>query len=295
MMQSDNSGFLPLVSVIMPVYNGEKTIQLAINSLFAQTYKNWICIIVDDASNDKTSEVLAGFKNNRKFRIITLRHNMGRGYARQMALDNAEGDLVAFLDADDFYHPAKLSRQVKFLKENPDVSLVSCGQGSVDLQYKLRSVRGKGNGSVTEFNPFKGLNGSFAGSMIRLSEARDFSYNYKLKAAEDKDFFWRLLPGKIISVEDAVLYYYYEIGQITSEKIRRYLLATLKFEFYYFNVNPLYSIRSQFLTLAKLIIYPVLICLYNVDYVVKRRGNDPSIEEIADYEKALKQIGNDGQ
>ena len=76
----------------------------------------------------------------RRFKIIHLPENRGRGYARQIALENAEGCYLTYLDADDFFHPNKIELQVTILDKYQDVFLVSCGQGTYDNEYNLRNA-----------------------------------------------------------------------------------------------------------------------------------------------------------
>ncbi len=116
----------PLVSIIMPVYNGASTIRLALQSLLVQTYSNWLCIIVNDGSTDGTKEILDSLTDSR-FKVYHLPKNMGRGYARQVALDHVEGEFIAYLDADDFYHREKIQRQMDVMISDFTIDLVACG------------------------------------------------------------------------------------------------------------------------------------------------------------------------
>ena len=134
----------PLVSVLMPVYNGIPTILNSIKSLIWQTYENWECIIVDDGSTDGTAVFLDGLSDQR-FKIIHLLENKGRGFARQVCLEHASGVYIAYLDADDWCDPEKLNRQVAYLENNKDVVLVSTGILSYGAECQTLRVRGKGN------------------------------------------------------------------------------------------------------------------------------------------------------
>lgn len=107
----------PLVSVITPVYNSEKYIADAVNSVLAQTYANWEMIIADDCSTDNTREVIKRFADPR-IRYIRLEENSGGAVARNVALDAAKGKIIAFLDADDIWKHDKLEKQLKFMLEN---------------------------------------------------------------------------------------------------------------------------------------------------------------------------------
>lgn len=105
-----------LVSIIMPSYNTGRFIAGSIRSVLAQTYQNWELIIVDDCSCDDTDEVVAGFADSR-IRFIKNDHNSGAARSRNLALREAAGKWIAFLDSDDLWLPEKLARQIAFMKE----------------------------------------------------------------------------------------------------------------------------------------------------------------------------------
>ncbi len=106
-----------LVSIIMPSYNTAKYISDSIESILAQTYKNWELIIVDDCSTDNSIEVIQSFKDSR---IILLKNqkNSGTAISRNYALREAKGKWIAFLDSDDTWVPEKLEKQIKFMEDN---------------------------------------------------------------------------------------------------------------------------------------------------------------------------------
>lgn len=106
-----------LVSIICPTYNCEKFINQTIDSVLLQDYGNFELIIVDDHSFDKTVELVKKYKDER-IKIIVNDKNMGAAYSRNVALANATGDYIAFLDGDDIWKKDKLNKQIAFMKEN---------------------------------------------------------------------------------------------------------------------------------------------------------------------------------
>ena len=116
---------LPLVSIILPTYNRWPTLQQAIASVQAQSYPHWELIIVDDGSSDETPHRLAEMADPR-LRCVR-QPNQGRSRARNHGLSLAQGEMVAFLDDDDWYLPSRLAQQVTFLQTHPDVDLVAAG------------------------------------------------------------------------------------------------------------------------------------------------------------------------
>jgi len=117
----------PLVSIIIPCFNSEKTITDAVNSILAQTYSNYEIIIVDDASTDKTQEICLKLSGeNNKIKYFRLEVNSGGpSYPSNFGVSKSNGDYVAFLDHDDEWLPEKLKKQISFLVEN-NFDMASC-------------------------------------------------------------------------------------------------------------------------------------------------------------------------
>jgi glycosyltransferase involved in cell wall biosynthesis len=109
------------ISVIIPTYNGEKYISQAINSVLAQTYKDYEIIVVDDGSTDATWQILGTY--GQKIRTFS-KPNGGPGSARNLGIRNAAGSYLAFLDQDDEWLPDRLAAEVDILDKRPEVALV---------------------------------------------------------------------------------------------------------------------------------------------------------------------------
>jgi glycosyltransferase involved in cell wall biosynthesis len=110
----------PLISCIIPVYNSELYLGEAIDSILAQTYQPVEIIIVDDGSTDATAEVAAHYGTQ----ISYLRQsNQGPATARNLGLSAAQGEFIAFLDADDLWNSEKLTREMARLQERPEIDL----------------------------------------------------------------------------------------------------------------------------------------------------------------------------
>ena len=118
----------PLVSVIMNCFNGEKYLQEAIDSVIAQTYENWELIFWDNQSTDASAEIIKSYDDSRIRYLYAPDHTL-LYEARNLAIKEAQGSLLAFLDVDDWWEPKKLEMQVPVF-ENEDVGLV-CGNYEV--------------------------------------------------------------------------------------------------------------------------------------------------------------------
>ncbi len=128
---------MPKVSVIMTVYNGEKYLREAIDSIINQTFKDFEFIIVNDGSTDRTGKILASYKDPR-IKVITQEHQ-GMAQGRNKGVESSSGEYIAIMDADDISLPTRLEVLVNFLNYHGDV-------GGVGTDNYLVSERGKVNG-----------------------------------------------------------------------------------------------------------------------------------------------------
>ena len=115
MANTEHSG---LISIIMPAYNCERTIEDAVSSVLAQTYQDWELIIVDDASTDRTPEICKDLSGkDSRIRLLTNQSNCGTLLSRLNAIEASEGEWIAFIDADDLWDKQKLEKQIRFRDE----------------------------------------------------------------------------------------------------------------------------------------------------------------------------------
>lgn len=109
-----------LVSIITPCYNTATVISQTIQSVIRQTYKNWEMLIVDDCSTDNSSSIIHEYiANDSRIRYFKTEKKTGSpSLPRNIGIDNAKGEYIAFLDADDVWMPDKLQKEVEFLERN---------------------------------------------------------------------------------------------------------------------------------------------------------------------------------
>ena len=108
----------PLVSVIMPCYNMASYISDSIKSVISQTYPHWELLIVDDASTDNTVDIIESYsQSDPRIRCAIKKQNSGIADTRNQCIQMAQGQFLAFLDADDIWHPEKLEKQLRFMIE----------------------------------------------------------------------------------------------------------------------------------------------------------------------------------
>lgn len=112
------------VSILLPIYNAEQTLQEAVESLVAQTFDNFEIVAVDDGSTDRTHQILLELASHEDRLRVVPRPHEGLIPALNTGLEHCQGDLVARFDADDRAHPRRLEKQVEYLRANPGVSVV---------------------------------------------------------------------------------------------------------------------------------------------------------------------------
>lgn len=123
---------MPLVSVIMPSYNHEKFISTAIRSVLDQTFSDFELIIIDDASQDTSREIIKNFKE-KDDRIHTIFHKKNRGIARTLneGIARSKGEYVAFLASDDVWISNKLKYQLRILNSNKNKDIIIWSEGLI--------------------------------------------------------------------------------------------------------------------------------------------------------------------
>jgi glycosyltransferase involved in cell wall biosynthesis len=118
---------MTLISVVIPTRNRSERLERAINSVFAQTFKNWEIIIVDDNSIDDTKSLVEKLNNN-KISYINLPKQKGGAAARNIGINKSAGEYIAFLDDDDEWLPEKLAKQYNMFLKSPEIALCYTGR-----------------------------------------------------------------------------------------------------------------------------------------------------------------------
>ena len=129
----------PLISVIMNCYNGDKYLEKSINSLISQTYQNWELIFWDNNSQDESKNIFKKFQDKR----LKYYHNNETTTlykARNLAIEKSEGELLTFLDVDDYWSPKKLKFQVDFFLKFPDINFVYGNYYILNEKLKMKKI-----------------------------------------------------------------------------------------------------------------------------------------------------------
>lgn len=184
----------PTVSVVISAYNAAWCVGRAVGSVQAQTFRDFELIVVDDGSTDDTATILAAYGDS--LRVVTKRNN-GLSSARNAGIAAARGVYVAFLDADDWWLPLKLERQVALMRSRPDLIFCSTAAQAVAPngeklgEWRCGSVAGSALESIFAANAFVAGSGS-AVLARRDAFARTGGFDETLRSLEDIDMWIRL-------------------------------------------------------------------------------------------------------
>lgn len=215
----------PIVSVLMPVYNCEAFIELAVKSILNQSFKEFELLLIDDCSTDATVEIVSKISDPR-IKLIQKTENSGYTNSLNQGLNLAKGIYIARMDGDDISHPKRFEKQIQFLEQNNDYVL--CGSN-----YKIIDA----NTIVTlpEFNDDIRLTllryccMAHPSVMFRKSviDANSLRYDKNKEPAEDYDLWSTLIKyGKIHNIQEPLLDYRVHQNQVSQLRIKRQISSS---------------------------------------------------------------------
>lgn len=191
----------PLVSVVIPIYNGEKYIEQTIESVLAQTYQTWELVIINDGSSDNTEKLVLKYTDNR-IRYFRNDINKGISFSLNKGLEESRGEFIARLDADDIALPFRFEKQVGFLTENKDYVLCGSYFQTISATGKtMKQVRFPANNRDAQ--SYLLLHNCFCQSaiMMKAQIAKELKYDLEFKIGEDYDLWYRISKlGKITNL-----------------------------------------------------------------------------------------------
>jgi len=222
-LDTNKSTSIPLISVIMSVYNSEKYLVRAIESILYQTFPDFEFIVIDDGSTDRSLEIMQAYaKQDDRLRIIVNENNQGLARSLNIGIANAKGEFIARMDADDISFPDRLQKQLSFLLAHPEIMILGGSQVFIDHDGKETYALSFSNQqSVLRWNMLlgNGLIVSHPTVMIRREFLITIGGYSDLKAAQDFEIWTRLFNEKVLPIrnlDDVILYYRKHSQTITS-------------------------------------------------------------------------------
>lgn len=205
------------ISVIIPTFNRAHTLKETLNSVAAQSYRNWECIVVDDGSTDATEEIIASYLKDQRFQFIKRPENMQKGACtcRNIGISNATGDYFQFLDSDDLLSSNKFEIQLNALRKINASKIATCKWGGIKPMWnKPRLYNGlpvyfSTNQPLKILNKFATNSAYFPPHVYLVPKELIENWNTDLKINQDGEYFTRMLlksEGVIFCSETYVLY-----------------------------------------------------------------------------------------
>ena len=207
---------MPLLTVLMPVYNAEKFLKDSIGSILKQTYSDFELLILDDASTDNSLKIIKAYaKEDKRIKILVNKNNQKQAKCRNRLLKNSKTEFIAWMDADDISLEDRLQTQMDFLKQNPKID-------AVGVQYSAFGSSGNKPANFTsryslsdieiKTNFIFGYDFLFGGSLMRMKKIKQhnlfFDINYKLSTGEDHQYIIDCFSFMKFANIDKVLYQY---------------------------------------------------------------------------------------
>lgn len=202
----------PLVSVIMSVYNGEKYLVQAIDSILNQTYQNFEFIIIEDCSTDNSLDILEEYaKKDSRIKIIKKEKNIGiKGFIENLNLgiSIAKGKYIARMDQDDVSLPERFQKQVIFLENNPKISMVGT---QIDFINEKNEIIGEKIGALEHEEIVNKMTSQIQlfHPVIMFRKDQNIQYREKFLYCEDYDLYLNLITQgkKLANINEKLLHY----------------------------------------------------------------------------------------
>lgn len=251
-----------MVSVVMPVYNAGRYLSDAIKSVLNQTYKNFELIIINDASQDHSLELIQNFQKRfpKKIKVINLTTNLNRGgdMCANEGLKIARGKYIARMDADDIAHKLRLQKQVAFLEKHEDYFLVGSNAYVIDSNKNIVGEKLEPSSYKEIYNSYFTIHPIIHPSTMyrRIYKGKKFFYKIKYSANNDYYTFFEMIckNDKFHNLKDKLLYYRIHGKNDTFVNVRRKFLNTLKVRIEMVKKNNYKPTKKQFLiTIAQTI------------------------------------------
>ncbi len=258
---------MPAVSIILPVYNASKYLSACINSLLSQTLSDFELIIINDGSTDNSEAIIRQYNDNR-IRLINNPGNKGLIYSLNLGIEEAKGNYIARMDADDICLPQRLEKQKALLDQEINIALTACPVQFIDENGNSIAESWKDdeeNLGAAQIRKQMTKDNCIAhpSIMARASVLKQYRYPLNQKYTEDYALWLQLLSDGYLfeKVKEKLLLYRVHSSSITLQHHRkknvfwlnyntkRKFLATrlAKFRFSFFDVEVLIQMKFDFI------------------------------------------------
>jgi glycosyltransferase involved in cell wall biosynthesis len=222
----------PMVSVLLSVYNSEKYVSEAIESILKQTFKNFEFVIIDDASKDSSWNIIEQFSKI-DFRIVAVRNSINIGGCQTLirGINYCTGKYIARLDNDDWSYPERLKKQVDYMEAHPDVGVLG---SSIDIISESGNIIGRRTYKLTDEEIRKNMfySSPFAHPVVMFRKSildQVGPYDAEFAPADDYELYFRIGKiSKFANLSDVLLKYRIISNSMTFTYTKKMELATVK-------------------------------------------------------------------
>lgn len=218
----------PLVSIVLPTYNGEKYIKEAINAIINQTYKNWELIVVNDCSTDSTLKIVNEYtKKDTRIRVISNETNKKVPASLNIGFNEAKGEYYTWTSDDNYYYPNAIEKMINFLENNQEYGMVYTSCDILSINKKTNKITANKPPKLESF-----LEGNIFGAcfLYRKNVAKSIGkYSEKWHLADDYDYFLRIaLRYKIANLNEVLYAYRKHPNALTAKHMNESALVAIK-------------------------------------------------------------------
>lgn len=281
---------LPVVTIVIPFYNNEDTLLLAIKSVFAQTYKNWKLILLNDGSKDNSLSIANSINDNR-VKVVSDGVNKGLIFRLNQAPTLTDSQYIARMDADDLMRPERIAKQMQILINNPDIDLVDTATYSISEKEQPLGIRGL---APINTNPKQMIGKAILLHASIVGKTDWFlknKYDNNYLRGEDCELWIRTLSNsKFCRVQEPL--YIVREGKVN---VRNYILGIKATQKILKNYKHLYLSNIEYfklilITYIKIVIYKLFGLFNKQDIISKTRNKILSSEESLELENIINKI-----
>lgn len=257
------------VTIAIPIYNAERYLHDAIQSIVNQTYRSWVLYLINDGSSDNSLAIMQEYASrDSRIKIINDGENKGLVARLNQSIALAETKYYARMDADDIMYVTRIEEQVRFLEEHPDVDVLGTSIMTIDDDNKIVGsgfCEGRVNGFI---HPTV---------MGHTTWFKSNPYSMWAVRAEDTELWIRTAAESKFWALGKPLLFYREFGVPTLSKTlqsqRTVLRIFSRYKEYKRSIG--WFFKNSLITIAKMVVYVFFAVIGQTDYIVKRRGRVP--------------------
>ena len=213
-----------IVTIAIPFYNAEKYLDLAVKSVFDQTFQNWRLILINDGSTDNSLEIALKFQKDKRVTVISDGINKNLVYRLNQISNLTETKYLARMDSDDIMHPEKIAKQLEVLESNPEIDVLGTNSYSIDQNNLVQGIRFK----YKEKTHLKKVNGFIHPTIIAKTDwFKNNPYDCKAERIEDTELWIRSSNKYNFQILTEPLFFYREIGANNYKKYLRGFIPIL--------------------------------------------------------------------